>query len=190
VVKPLARMSVLAVCLGILSFPVSAQEVIHALTGTVTAIDKNAKTITVLQDGGSRAVFKEMTNAETPIVFDKKVAAETTAANAYETSGAYAIVFYYGDGPGQTVVALKNLGPGPFTETVGTVKKFEGRAHSILVEDNAGMVQTIKINPATVAETDFGVVEGMKFQAREGDQVRVVSTALSGTPTALFIGGR
>jgi hypothetical protein len=189
-VKPLARISVPAVCLGLLSVSMAAQEMIHALTGTVIAIDKNAKTITVLQDSGSRAEFKEMANAKTPIVFDKKVAGETTAANAFETSGAYAIVFYYGDGPDQTIVALKDLGPGPFKATVGTVKKFEGRAHSILVEDEAGREQTVQINSATVAETDSGVVEGMKFQAQKGDQIRVVSTDLSGVPTALFIRGR
>jgi hypothetical protein len=189
-VNPLARISVLAACLGLLSVSMAAQEVIHALTGTVVAIDKDAKTISVLQDSGFRTEFKEMTNAETPIVFDKKVAAETMAVNAFEKSGAYAIVFYYGEGPDQTVVALKNLGPGPFTATVGTVKKFEGRAHSILVEDEAGRVQTIKINSATIAETDSGVVVGMKFQAQKGDQVRVISTDLSGTLTALFIRGR
>lgn len=190
VLKPLVRTSVLAVCLGLLSVSMAAQEVIHALTGTVIAIDQNAKTITVLQDGGTRAEFKEMANAKTPIVFDKKVAEATTAANAFGTSGAYAIVFYYGEGPDQTVVALKNLGAGPFTATVGTVKKYEGRAHSVVIEDNAGKVQTIKIDPTTVAETDAGVVEGMKFQAQKGDQVRVVSTAVSGTQTAVFIRGR
>jgi hypothetical protein len=190
VAKALARMSVLAVCLELLSVSAAAQEVVHALTGTVVAVDKDAKTITVLQDNGFRTEFKEMANAKTPIVFDKKVAAETMAANAFEESGAYAIVFYYGDGADQTVVALKSLGPGPFTATVGTVQKFEGRTHSILVEDEAGKVQTIQINSATVAETDSGVVEGMKFQARRGDQIRVVSTDLSGTLTALFVRGR
>ena len=189
-VKPLVRTSVLAVCLGLLSVSMAAQEVIHALTGTVVAIDQNAKTITVLQDGGSRVELKEMADAKTPIVFDKKVAEKTTAANTFENSGAYVIVFYYGDGPEQTVVALKNLGAGPFTATVGTVKKFESRAHSVVIEDNDGKIQTIKIDPTTVAETDAGVVGGMKFQAQKGDQIRVISTAVSGAPTALFIRGR
>lgn len=103
-VKPLARLTVFAVCLVLLSVSAAPQEMIHALTGTVVAIDQNAKTITVLEDGGSRADFKEMTK-ETPIVFNKKVAAGTMAANAFQTSGAYAIVFYYGEGFGQTVVA-------------------------------------------------------------------------------------
>jgi hypothetical protein len=188
--RALVRICVLAGCLGSMSVSLTAQEVIHALTGTVSAINNNAKIITVFQDSGSRADFKEMTKAKTPVAFDKKFAAETTTASAFGKDGAYAIVFYYGDDSEQTVVALKNLGPGPFAATVGTVKKFESHAHSILVEDKTGKVQAIKIDPATVAETDFGAVEGLKFQAREGDQVRVVSTTANGTPTALFIRDR
>lgn len=189
-IRVLVRMHVLAGCLGFLSVPVMAQEVIHALTGTVTTIDSNAKTITVFQDSGSSAVFKEMAKGERPVLFGKKIAEETTVPTAFEKSGAYAMVFYYGDDAERTVVALKNLGPGPFTSTIGTVKKFEAHAHSILVEDKTGKVQPIKIGAATVAETDFGAVEGMKFQAREGDQVHVVSTAVNGAPTALFIRDR
>jgi len=71
--KALAGIVVHAGCLGFLS---AAQEVIHALTGTVAAIDSNnnAKTITVLQDSGSEAEFNEMRKANTPIEFDKKIA--------------------------------------------------------------------------------------------------------------------
>lgn len=186
--KALARIVVHAGCLGFLSLPLAAQEVIHALTGTVAAINSNnnAKTITVLQDSGAKAEFKEMSKANTSIEFDKKIAAGTTNAIAFSKSGAYAIVFYYGD-PDRTVVALKDLGPGPFTSTDGAVKKFEGRAHSISVADKTGTLQTFKINASTVAETDFGVVEGLKFEAREGDQVRVVSATVDGTLTALFV---
>jgi hypothetical protein len=188
-VKPLSPVSVLAICLGLPSVPLTAQQVVHALTGTVTAIDNNAKTITVFEDNGFRAEFPEMTEARTSIDFDKKVAAQTTTAHAFDKSGAYAIVFYYGNGSDRIIVALKDLGPGPFAATVGTVKSFDGHAHSIQVEDGAGKVQTFKIAPETVGETYNGVVEGMKFQARKGDRVRVVSTALSDTPTALFIVG-
>jgi hypothetical protein len=186
----LVRLCVLVGCLGSTSVSLTAQEVVHALTGTVTAINNTAKTITVFQDSGSRAEFKQMSQSKARIALDKRIATETTAASAFEKSGAYAIVFYYGDDSERTVAALKNLGQGPFASTIGTVKKFDGHAHVILVEDTTGKVRTIKIDPTTVAETDFGAVEGMKFQARDGDQVRVVSTNVNGTPTALFIRDR
>ena len=174
-------------CLVSASVSSVAQEVVHALTGTVSSINNVAKTITVLQDSGSQGVFADLTNSKTHISFDKRIAAETTAADAFDKKGAYAIVFYVGDAGAQSVVALKSLGSGPFSATVGTVEKLEGKDHSISVEDQSGTVQTFKINAQTVAEGALGVEEGLKFQAEKGDQVRVVSTNVDGTPTALFL---
>ena len=97
-------------CLGLLTVSASAQEVVHALTGTVSSIDDLSKTIVVFQDNGSEGEFKDMTTAKTRVVIDKKIALDTTAAEANKKKGAYVIVFYYGDNDGRTAVALKNLG--------------------------------------------------------------------------------
>ncbi|MGB6688188.1 MAG: hypothetical protein WBE76_10135 [Terracidiphilus sp.] len=174
-------------CLVSASVSSVAQENVHALTGTVSSINSVAKTITVLQDNGSQGVFADLTNAKTRISFDKHIAAETTAADAFDKKGAYAIVFYVGDVGAQSVVALKSLGSGPFSATIGTLEKIDNRDHSISVEDKSGAVQTFKINAQTVAEGAMGVEVGLKFQAEKGDQVRVVSTTVDGAPTALFL---
>jgi|SRR5215831_3236435 len=187
--KAFVRTILFTGCMELLAFPLAAQEVIHALTGTVTEINSNARTITVFLDSGSKAEFSEMKSARTPIEFDKKIAAETTNATAFKKSGAYAIVFYYGD-PDRTVVALKGLGPGPFTSLDGIVNQVEGRSHSISIADKTGTVRTFKINTSTVVETDVGAVEGLKFEAQEGDHVRVVGATVNGTATALFIRDR
>jgi hypothetical protein len=63
--KGLWRTCAFASCIVSASLPLTAQEVIHALTGTVISINNEAKTITVLQDSGSKAVFKEMSNPKT-----------------------------------------------------------------------------------------------------------------------------
>ena len=97
-------------CLGLLTVSASAQEVVHALTGTVSSIDDLSKTMVVFQDNGSEGEFKDMTTAKTRVVIDKKIALDTTAAEANKKKGAYVIVFYYGDNDGRTAVALKNLG--------------------------------------------------------------------------------
>lgn len=174
-------------CLGSSSVALSAQEVIHALTGTVSSIDVTAKTITLFQDSGSTAIFKDMTAGKTPISFDKKIRAETTSADDFQKKGAYAIVFYYGADDPKTAVAVRSLGAGPFTSTVGTVTEFSRGGHSISVRDNTGAVQTFKIDADTVAEGMYGVVDGYKFQADKNDHVRVVATIKDGTATALFV---
>jgi hypothetical protein len=175
-------------CLGLVSIPAAAQQVVHALTGTVSAVDAADKTVTLLQDTGSSFVFNDMTNSKTQISFDKKIHVETTDADAFKKAGAYVIVFfYYGQGDARTVVALRNLGSGPFTSAVGTVTRFEGHEHSISITDETGAAQTFKIAEDTVGEGGYGAVNGFKFQVQKGDHVRIVGSSAGGNLTALFI---
>jgi hypothetical protein len=150
-------------CVVSIPIAMAAQEVVHALTGTVTTINNNDRTVNVFVDGGSQRQFKEMTNPKTRLDFDKKVEAETTAVDAFN-----------------------KLGAGPFKSTVGTVEKFE-RSHSISLQDKSGAVLTFKIDPETVAESYYGAEDGSRFEAQHGDHVRVVSSTEHGSPTALFI---
>ena len=164
-----------------------SQQVIHALTGTISAINSTSKTITVFQDSGTRSVFDQMVNHKTAIAFDKKIAAETTAASAFDKEGAYAIIFYYGDNDDQTVVAVKNLGAGPFVSTTGEVTKMDSHAHSITVKDQAGAEHTYRIDASTVAEGYAGAIPGLKFDPQRGDHVRIVSAKTDGEQVALFM---
>jgi len=164
-----------------------AQEVIHALTGTVTSINASTRVITVLQDNRATGEFHPKVNSKTRVALDKTIAGGTTAAEAFNTEGAYVIVFYFGGAEDKTVVALKNLGAGPFTSTEGTVTKFEAHAHSLLVQDSGGALQTFRLTSDSIAEGNFGAVDGLKFQAQKGDHVRIVAGMVDGVATALFV---
>lgn len=177
----------LAGCVVLSPFALKAQEVIHALTGTISTIDPSDKTITVFQDTGSKGIFQEMVNHKTAIAFDKKIAAQSTAADAFNTQGAYAIIFYYGDNDDRTAVAVKSLGAGPFASVTGTVTKYDPRSHAITLQDQSGAEHTFEINAETVAEGDVGAIPGLKFEARSGDHVRVVCSKSSGEEIALFL---
>jgi hypothetical protein len=172
----------------IVSIPVSmpAQQVVHALTGTVSSINKAAETIAVLQDMGGDGLFQNPSNPKARVTLDKRIGPGTIAADAFKENGAYVIVFYYGGSDSRTVVAFKNLGSGPFTSAAGTIKKFE-RAHAITIQDESGAVQTFKIGSDTVAESYAGAVDGLKLQVSSGDRVRIVGAVVDGSPTALFI---
>lgn len=185
--RALLGIGVFTGCILSASVPLASQEIIHAFTGTVSAINETAKTITVFQDNGSQGVFNEISNLKTRIAFDKKVADETTAVAKFDKSGAYAIVFYFGDRNNPTVVALKSLGAGPFESTTGTVAKVEAHNRSISVADEAGAVHTFKIDKDTVAEGPMGAVGGEKFEVSKGDRVRVVSSTVGGETTILFL---
>jgi hypothetical protein len=184
--RALVKGCVLAAC--VISLPVflAAQEVIHALTGTVSTIDSATHSIGVLQDVGGNATYHNLMNPKIKVDFDKKVEAETVSANAFKDQGAYVIVFYYGLDENRTAVAIKNLGPGPFASTVGTVTKFE-KGRSVTVKDQSGASQIFKINSSTVAEGGYGVQTGDKYEVDSGDNVRIVSAVVGGSPTVLFM---
>jgi len=184
--RALVKACVMAGCVVSLSISMAAQQVVHALTGTVSSINKAAGTVDVLQDVGGDGIFQNPSNPKPRVSLDKKIEAGTVAADAFTDNGAYVIVFYYGGSEDRTVVAFKKLGAGPFSSTVGKVKKFE-RAHSISVQDESGAVQTFKLGTDTVAESYAGAVDGARFQVSGGDKVRVVSAVVDGSPTALFL---
>lgn len=176
----------LVICLAGSCRLVWAQQVVHALTGTVSSIDPTDRTITMFLDGGAQGVFKDMTNQKVSLSVDKKVLADTTTPDEFKKSGAYVVVFYFGGSDTRTAVALRSLGTGPFTAVTGTVTQFENH-RSISVQDKSGATQTFALNADTVAEGSVGAVSGLKFQADKGDRVRVVGTAKNGALTALFV---
>ena len=96
-----------------LPFQLRAQEIVHALCGTVSSINTANNTITLFKDTGSPATFFVKSSSSTRIAFDKKVADEVTAAKEFQKQGAYVILFYYGIQENLTAVAVKNLGAGP-----------------------------------------------------------------------------
>lgn len=176
----------LFVCLGLVPPPAPAQQVVHALTGTVSSINGGTKTISVFQDNGIQGFFSDATDSKTRLSIDKKVALETTAADVFKKTGAYVVVLYYGSDQDRTAVALKNLGAGPFTSITGSVVKFDGK-RSIAVSDEAGATQNFKITQDTIGEGYMGAVDGYKFQASKGDKVRIVASKDDSGLTALFV---
>jgi hypothetical protein len=173
-------------CLGLIAVPATAQQVVHALTGTVSSINSASKTISVYQDNGAQGEFSDATGSKMHLSIDKKVSLDTTAADAFKKTGAYVVVLYYGGDHDRTAVALKNLGAGPFSSVSGTVVKFENK-RSISVEDSSGATQSFKIAQDTIGEGYLGAVDGFKFQAQKGDKVRVVAAKDDSGLTALFV---
>jgi hypothetical protein len=187
--RALLRIVLLAGCFSLVSLAATAQEVVHALTGIVNNINSAAKTIAVITDDGSDGIFQDMTGSRTSIEFDKNIRTEATAADEFKKKGARVIVFYYGAGDVRTVVAIKSLGEGPFTKDSGTVVKFDKKEHSLTIKDSSGAIESFKITSSTVADTDAGAAEGLKFDPHKGESVRVIATQTDGSLTALFING-
>lgn len=174
-------------CLLGTSFAVAAQEVVHALTGTVTAINSASNIILVKTDDGSEGQFNVLKNANLSMDFENRIRAGAVAADVFTKTKTQVLVYYFGDGAVRTVVALEDLGVGPLVKVRGTVVKLERHEHLLTIKNAAGVAMTFHIDDKTVAETAMGVVEGMKCDAQKGDQVRVTATSANGVQTALFV---
>jgi hypothetical protein len=186
--KRIFTFCILAGLLSMVSASAVAQEVVHAMAGTVNAVDATAKTVTVTGDeDGAAGTYNELVDSKAHVAFDKALRADATSADEFKKSGDRAIVYYFGYGSMRTVVALHDLGAGPFTKSSGTVVKFEGRDHSFSIKNDSGAVETFKIESNTVADTRAGAVSGPKFQPAKGTKVQLIATEVNGNPTAVFI---
>jgi hypothetical protein len=173
--------------LGLLAATGSAQEIIHALTGTVRSISSPDKSFVIFQDSSHQKTFKGSENAKARAALHKKLGEETISVSELKTEGAYVIVFYYGSDDEPTAVALKDLGKGPFTAASGTVTKFDPHTRSVTLQDETGAVQTFKISGDTVVEGAMGVADGLKFSPGKGDRLSVVAAKADTGDTALFL---
>ena len=185
--KSYQRIGVFACALLVLACPAVGQEIVHALTGTVSNIDPANKTITLFQDTGSKSTFNVMSSPTTRISFDKRIEENSTTAKDFQKQGSYAILFYYGMDPNRTAVAVKGLGQGPFSSTKGEVTTWNDHNKTLVVTGNDGKKHSFKVETQTVAETYAGAVNGSDFHPEKGDHVRVVSAVRNGGPIALFI---
>lgn len=166
---------------------VTAQEVVHALSGTVSAIDAKDKTININTADGSEGMFKDLTKANVSLDFNKAIQSDSIPAGSFSRQGVNVIVFYYGDTDVRTVVALRDLGPGPLTRSNGTVEKFNRHEHLLLLKDSTGATESFRIDPKTVVEGAVGAIEGDRYDPQKGERLYVVSAAGNANPEALFI---
>ena len=172
-------------CFSLCTVWATAQEVVHALTGTVTSMNPG-KTIEVDTDDGPAVEFKDFTKSNISLEFDKDLRAQATSADRFNTKGTQVIVYYFGEGV-RTAVALQGLASGPLKRTIGTVVKFDKHQRLLTVESTPGGVQSFHIDSKTVVETSVGAVGGRRFDPEKGDQVRATAAPAQGTGTALFI---
>jgi len=179
-----------AVCLAAVSLVVpaslaSAQEIVHALAGTVNNVNQKDGIIAINTDDGSRGTFKAA--SKLPANLDKNLCADVVPAAKFTTTSTHVIVYFIGDGEVRTAVAVHDLGTAALEKNTGTVVRFDKHAHMLAIKNASGAEVSFHIGAKTVAETSMGAVEGYKFDLDKGDQVRVTAATVDGNETALFI---
>jgi hypothetical protein len=176
-------------CFFLTTSAATAQEVVHALCGTIRSINSTDKTITISTGtgNGTPKLFNEVTKSNVALDFDKRIRAEATTADTFTKSGVRVIVYYFWDGNLQTAVAFQDLGPGPFEESNGTVVRFDKHTRVLTLKKKSGSEESFHLSQKTVAETPYGAVEALELDAKDGDQMQVTASSVDGNDTALFI---
>jgi hypothetical protein len=185
--KATFRTCLFAMCFALVSTMVHAQEMVHAVSGTVTSINPKISMIEINTDDGSSGHFRWINGSGPKVDFDKSVSADATTADKFTTQGHHVIVYYYGDGTVRTVVALHDLGGGAVEKSTGTVVKLNRHEHLLTIKSASGIEVSFHLDPKTVADTATGVMGEFKFDLSKGDSVRVTAAQANGSDTALLI---
>jgi hypothetical protein len=181
------KVCVFAVCLSMAAGTAVAQEIVHALSGTVSKVNPKIKMTEITTDNDTSGHFEWLKQSDGKLNFDKIVKADTVDADKFTNVGAHAIVFFIGDGDIRTIIALRDLGTGPLEKTSGTVEKLNRHDRLLTIKNSAGAEETFRLDAKTVGDTPTGVFQDFKFDFSKGDQVRVTAAPSADGETALLI---
>jgi hypothetical protein len=165
-----------------------AQDVVHAVAGTVTKVDKTAKTIAIKAFDGSEQVFKYTERTGIRASAESEHAAKMGALDTYFAGkeGTHVVVRYMGRAADKTATLVQDFGKETMKMGKGTITHVDRAARTLAVKTDAGAEETYKLGSDAVVETDHGVVKGSRYAAKEGDKVAVHYTEDAGNKVVHF----
>lgn len=175
-------------CLSALLGSAFGQDVVHAVAGAVTKVDKVAKTIVVKTTDGTEEVFNY---SEHTAVRDSREVAHTAKMGVVDTyfatkQGTRVVVRYTGKGAEKTATLVEDFGKDTLKAGRGTVTHVDRAAQTVTVKTDDGAEATYKLGAEGVVETDHGVVKASRYLAKEGDKVVVHYTEDAGEKVVRF----
>src|SRR5271170_2279730 len=175
---------VLVALAGASCLTLKAQQIVHAVSGVVTAVDPSKSQITIKTNDDSGGDFRYQ-KQKTDIEFDKLVREGTTQPDGFNKIGDHVVAYYFSVNAVRTIVALKDFGPSGLKADSGTLVKV--KHHALTLKTDAGVTETFDIAKDASAETSQGVISGLKFDADAGTRVIVRYSDANGQKQAEFI---
>jgi hypothetical protein len=168
-------------------FVLRAQEVVHALTGVVTFVDRTNKSITVHTNDGGQNVFSYSNQRQVKIDFDKNIRSEAIEPGVYNKIGDHVIVYFYGRYDQRSVVGIKDLGTAPLQVSAGTVIDANRKHHTLKIKTDAGASESYQIAKDACIETPEGVIDGLYFDLLRNSRVIVKYRGTTENKVAEFV---
>jgi hypothetical protein len=188
--KWVGQLMLVMVVSGLVSLA-AAQDVVHIMSGVVTKIDKDAKTIGVKTEDGTEHVFKYTEKTGIRGYKDAEKGAKTGALDTYFAGkeGTLVTVRYTKKGGDDVATGVDDLGKDTVKVAKGTVTKVDKTAHTVTIKGEDGSEQTYQMGKDATADSEKGVVKGWDYTAtkvKEGDKMAVHYTETAGKKVIHF----
>ena len=164
-----------------MSLPLLAQDVVHAVDGTVKKVDSGSKTVVVETKDGTEHTFHYAGDVTVDGAKDTEKGAVDAAHGV--TVGSKVAVHYTVDGGKETAHEFDKIGDDGLKATDGTVSHIDRGAKTIAVKTADGSEQTFHLTDRAAKDTGKDVASGVDKSAK----VTVYYTEKAGVKTAHFV---
>jgi hypothetical protein len=163
------------------SLSLAAQDVVHAVDGTVKKVDAGTKTLVVDTKDGAEHTFHYTAD----VTVDGAKGTEKGAVDAAHGigEGSTVAVHYTVVGGKETVHEIDRIGDDGLKATEGTVSHIDRGAKTVAVKTADGSEETFHLTDRAAKDTGKGIAEGADKSAK----VTVYYTEKAGVKTAHFI---
>jgi hypothetical protein len=166
-------------------------DVVHAVSGAVTKVDKEAKTIAVKTADGTEHVFHYSEKTAIRGAHDTAKGAKAGAMDTYFAGkeGTHVIVRYTEKGADKTASSVDDFGKDGLKVSEGTVTKVDKAGHTVAIKTEDGAETTYDWGKDATIDTEHGVVKSTRYVAKEGDKVVVHYSEDAGKKVVHFFKG-
>ena len=186
-----ARQGMIAVLVVGLASIATAQDVVHVVSGVITKVDKDAKTLSVKTADGTEHVFKY---TEKTAVHAAHQGGEDAKAGLMDTyfkgkEGSQVVVRYSKVGADDVASRVSDLGEDSQKIATGTITKVDKAGHRLTVKAEDGTEDTYDVGKDAAGDSEKGVMRGWDYtatKAKEGDKVVLHYTLSSGKKIVHF----
>lgn len=170
--------ALLVLVFGLFAF--AADDVVSAVHGTVTKVDKGAKTIAVKTADGTEHTLHWAKDTSVHGAEGTDAAAKDSWHGVKE--GSEVVAHYTKRGTEDTAVEVDKVGDQGLKKTEGTVKEIDRGGKKLVVKTADGTEHTFKLTGHAAADGGKGVAAGTE----KGAHVAVYSTKTAGKSVAHF----
>ncbi len=163
------------------SLSLAAQDLVHAVDGTVKKLDSGTKTVVVETKDGTEHTFHYASDVTIDGASDTKKGAVDAAHGV--TEGSKVAVHYTVEGGKETAHEVDKIGDDGLKTTDGTVSHIDRGAKTIAVKTSDGTEETFHLTDRAAKDTGKDVAEGTDKTAK----VTVYYTEKAGVKTAHFV---